>query len=304
MNTVEKRQCPECKYSFIVKEPFQVFCSEKCYLNYYCLTQYPGKGDTCICYNCNKIFVKKFALEIFCSNNCRNSYNDYIHLHKDQKMVSCRNCDNSFLQISFRQKFCNDGCRDSYNNNKAEEKSFTDKTCVYCAKPFKKTKINQKCCSTECEFKHNKKPNGKKQFKNCLNCGRLFITQNCERNFCSNCKNNFSYTETKIKGERRICPECNTIFIRKGSFQIFCSENCHYKNIKKTTSVQPLIIKTCLQCKKTFKTRFEKSEYCSMKCKKLHNNRIILKDHFIGQKTIDKEVIVDLDFDLDIKPDY
>jgi len=99
------------------------------------------------------------------------------------------------------------------------------KTCPICGKSFDALINKEKYCSDKCA-KHKKYYKPKPMLRKiCINCERIFMTRRFNKKFCSNsCKNIHHKVEPALK---RCCLECGEEFTTGKTYQFYCSKKCY-----------------------------------------------------------------------------
>lgn len=139
--------------------------------------------------------------------------------------------------------------------------------CEFCGKKFIATsKLPAKFCSRKCLAAHRRKTKGIPHYhKNCLVCGKSFVTTNNRQKYCSKECCYLSLTKPK-KPTKKICKYCGQTFNTLKQTQKYCSLECCHKS-KKT--IQPRV---CPICGKTFTPQNNINIYCSRSCGRRSRN--------------------------------
>jgi endogenous inhibitor of DNA gyrase (YacG/DUF329 family) len=103
----------------------------------------------------------------------------------------------------------------------------------------------------------------------CRGCGTEFVAKSKHYRFCTlQCKAH--YWNKKSKKFKHICPTCKKEFMGTEK-QTYCSQKCWLNSVKhkkkaKTPRKKGTKEKTCLWCRKKFKTYFPNQLYCGLEC--------------------------------------
>lgn len=174
------------------------------------------------------------------------------------------------------------------------------KVCLTCGKEFTvipKRRNTAKFCSRECKHAFGRTN------KECLFCGKLFVTTNClDKRYCSRkCAD-----EVKKKRVEKICKICGKKYeVQKYADKTskYCSIKCRNKGISKTLNGRfkgekspsykgGKITKICKYCEKEFEVhRYRKNtaNQCSHRCSKLDTSEKTRKQIAESIKKLQKE---------------
>lgn len=150
--------------------------------------------------------------------------------------------------------------------------------CEYCNKELQitnKSRINQKYCNYDCKKKHTIEKNK----RNCIECGKEFISKYSKNHYCSSDCFNIKQKREKQKPSI-ICLNCNKEFKRRrgsGDTNTYCSHKCYQEHCEKKNNIKQLEPKPiqlfsllkqseCIICNKIILSKKSK-KICSNECK-------------------------------------
>lgn len=187
---------------------------------------------------------------------------------KEPITLICKHCGKAFqVPPHLRSRiFCSVECRNMHGPRSAV---MISKTCPTCGRVFEIPQHQDQriYCSRDCSNKRDPNPVISKV---CPQCGKAFeyTYYGQDYTYCSH----ECFLKT-IRREPKICPQCKREFDgknsqkRKGVNQKYCSPECQ------GAARRTRIPKKCKACGKSFEvapSRYERSHYCSRRCRLLH----------------------------------
>ena len=106
---------------------------------------------------------------------------------------------------------------------------------------------------------------------------RILLKQTCKERFCSQCGKSFS----PIKADNIFCSRrC----YRKSYYREHLMEYRRSRIIRLMNKKDAILErKECNECKEFFKTSIKAKIYCSIKCRKIKHNRMVLESRIINK---------------------
>ena len=145
------------------------------------------------------------------------------------------------------------------------------KTCPHCGAEFEPEVHNQKFCSLKCRrkayyAKHH--PKFEPVERQCLHCGKMFTVESAHGQHQKFCSAECRnhYNYKANPLVVKTCPHCGKTFETNRSYQIYCSKTCN--GAAYNLRHDGKISKTCAYCNGAFTTRDSKKIYCSVMCRR------------------------------------
>ena len=258
--------CLHCNKEYITTKKKCKYCSRECASKarfgvYNILT-------TTKCKHCGKDFKPAKIKQKYCSQEC---YFATLYVNqrfygarlKNPVIRTCKHCGKEYKPWRVTQNYCGSDC---YLANTFDPKVKT--ICARCGKEIIALKsLNKIYCNKKCHYeaKSNTGEYIKQELKNCLYCGKEFLSvkgaKYCSRK-CSGLTNFGKYEEVQTK----ICVHCGKEY-KTHRDQMHCSMECH-DNYRCSLHYVPAInkLKTCEYCGKEFRTTALRHFYCNPKC--------------------------------------
>lgn len=225
----KKRICVYCQKEYNALYPQSRVCSDECKreIRKTAYTKYNKKRTEekrithkdCVC--CGKKFELKSNSQRYCSEQCKWDAGVLVNpLPKERK---CECCKKSFSPSVHNQVYCSKKCQykvwDDLRIEKLKNSPHRKKKCIWCSKSFIITGGNNQYCSKKCKEEVEREKKREYNEKNKDKIGNY---------------NTKYYHENKVlKGsyaEEKGCIECGLIFIAINGRQVFCCDECKYKN--------------------------------------------------------------------------
>ncbi len=143
------------------------------------------------------------------------------------------------------------------------------KNCLECGKNFVSGRKDRTFCSDRCADRRRRTQ--RVIHKGCMNCKGEFVTHLADRMFCSN-KCSLEYQKAHPVNSKT-CEHCGKPFMAQRPTRRFCSVSCANRSEWSGSKTR-----NCLQCGKSFPLRSAADanrKHCSRACAKKHNTKKI-----------------------------